>query len=203
MEKLIVSRPRLGSDWDIPQCLDVLIDGKSVSPIGLGETIMIDLPPGPHQVRARIARDVSQSVLVNMARGETHRLAVGTNVGFHRFMLWSVILGMLLSIGLTVGVFIDLSSLLEQETAKRIVQEHAPWRVAIRVMDVLATAMPVLAYAALIRNRNLVLIEIPGSDVEAEQIAELLRARPFRMRFEIWQLMIAIALVAISLWILL
>ncbi len=39
MAKLIVTRPRLGSLWDIEQRFDVLIDGNPNAPIGLGETI--------------------------------------------------------------------------------------------------------------------------------------------------------------------
>jgi hypothetical protein len=52
MAKLIVTRPRLGSRWDIEQRFDVLIDGNPNAPIGLGEPIVIDLPPGRHQVRS-------------------------------------------------------------------------------------------------------------------------------------------------------
>ena len=67
MAKIFVIRPRLGPSWDIEQRFDVLIDGKPIAPIGLGETIVIDLPPGPHLVGARFATAGSPPILVETA----------------------------------------------------------------------------------------------------------------------------------------
>ncbi len=144
--KLIVTRPRLGCLWDIEKRLEVLIDGNPKAQIGLGEALVMDLPPGPHQVSARLASAGSQPVLVETASGEAHRLAVGTNVGLSRFTTWSLILGVLPFVGLAVWIFIDMASHLP--IAKRgTVPSHGAWRMALdgsgRALDVqLAAGRP-------------------------------------------------------------
>ena len=72
MAKLLVTRPRLGGRWDIEARFDVLIDGNPSAAIGLGETIVIDLSPGPHQVSARFDLARSQPILVDAALEQTH-----------------------------------------------------------------------------------------------------------------------------------
>jgi hypothetical protein len=53
MAKLFVSRPRLGRLWDIEKPVEVLVDADPKAKISLGETILINLPRGPHQVGVR------------------------------------------------------------------------------------------------------------------------------------------------------
>jgi hypothetical protein len=77
MANLIVTRPRLGPLWDLEERFDVLIDGNPDAPIDLGETIVIELPPGPHLVSTRFASAGSQPIRVEAAPGEPRRLAVG------------------------------------------------------------------------------------------------------------------------------
>ena len=196
MAKLIVSRPRLGCGWDMPQSFDVVIDGESVSPIGLEETIVIDLAPGPHQVYARIARGRSQAVLINLAPGGTHRLGVGPYIQFHSVMRYLLIPGPIISLIITISLFIKITKLLQNPIA--IALPAAPWWVGvICAVGMISLVMPVLAYEALIHDHTLVLVGIPGPDLEAEQIAELLRDHPSCIHFKIRHLVIAIAVVAI------
>jgi hypothetical protein len=193
MAKLIVSRPRLGCPWDMPQSFDVLIDGQSVSPIGLEETIVIDLAPGPHQVYARIASGRSQAVLINLAPGGTHRLAVGPYIKFHSVMCYIMLAGEIIAVIMTIVLYIKITKILQNS----IVLPAPPWVSVIGAVGMISLVMPVLAYEALIHDHTLVLVGIPGPDLEAEQIAELLRDHPSCIHFKIRHLVIAIAVVAI------
>ena len=205
MAKLVVARPGLGRRWDIDQRFDVLIDGKPTATIGLEETIVIDLPPGPHQVNARVTGAGSQPVLVDGAPEETLRLAVGMNVSFHSLMSWSLILGMLPFVGLVVWLLIDGYSLMGHIASGGTVSSHrdlyGAWKMALLVPTALLIIIPLLAFPEFLRNHSLLLTKIPDSDVTVEQIAELLRECPFHVRISIRQLMIAVAISALSFWI--
>jgi hypothetical protein len=193
MAKLIVSRPRLGCGWDMPQSFDVLIDGESVSPISLEETIVIDLAPGPHQVYARIGSGRSQAVLINSAPGATHRLAVGPYIKFQLVISCILVSGSITSVTIMTLYFIKTTALLQNSIAL----PAPPWWNVIFAVGMISLALPVLAYGTLIHDHTLVLVGIPGPDLEAEQIAELLRDHPSCIHFKIRHLVIAIAVVAI------
>jgi hypothetical protein len=205
MAKLVVARPRLGWRWDIDQRFDVLIDGKPTATIGLEETIVIDLPPGPHQVNARVTGAGSQPVLVDGAPEETLRLAVGMNVSFHSLMSWSLILGMLPFVGLVVWLLIDGYSLMGHIASGGTVSSHrdlyGAWKMALLVPTALLIIIPLLAFPEFLRNHSLLLTKIPDPDVTVEQIAELLRECPFHVRISIRQLMIVVAISALGFWI--
>ena len=204
MAKLLVTRPRLGSLWDIEARFEVLIDGNPNAPIGLGETIAIDLSPGAHQVSARIDGARSQPVLVDVALEQTHRLAVGPDVGFSRFRSWSLYLGMCPFVGLTVWHFIEMASRL-QGVRGGTVSSHSnsyhALHMALLVPAALLMFMPLLAFLAYRRNHAFVFTEVPSPDLTVEQIAKLLRERPFHARITIRQLMIAVAISALCFWI--
>jgi hypothetical protein len=204
MAKLIVTRPRLGSRWDIEQRFEMLIDGKPNAPIGLGETIVIDLPPGPHLAKARLADAGSQPVVVGTAPGQTHRLAVGTNVGLGRLMITTMILGLLPLFGLIVWFVMDTNSLLQSVKGGTVsfpANGHHDWQMALLVPAALLAVVCMLAYPAFSRNHAFVLTEVRDHDLTDEQIATLLRERPFRVRINIRQLMIAVAISALCSWI--
>jgi hypothetical protein len=208
MAKLIVTRPRLGSSWDIKDRFDVLIDGSPNAPIGLGETIVIELSPGRHLVGARFATSGSQPILVESAPGETHRLAVGTNVGLGRLESWALILALLPLFGLVVWELIDTISLLQHTSpllqgAQRAIASfpgnwHDSLQMALIVPALFLASMGTQAHLAFVRNDALVVTEVPDPNMTVEQIAILLRERPFRVRITIRQLMIAVAISAIG-----
>ena len=204
MAKLIVTRPRLGWFSDMEQPFNVLIDGNPNTPIGPGETIVIDLPPGTHLVSAGSRIAGSQPILVEAAQGETHRLAVGRNVGLNRLLSWSSILGVLPFLGLIVWTLIDAASPLQRVKGGAVsflANSHHDLLLALMVPAALLSFVSILAWLAFSRNHSFVLTEIPDPDLTVEQIATLLRERPFRVRITIRHLMIAVAIAAVCFWI--
>jgi hypothetical protein len=202
MAQLIITRPRLGPRWDIEQPLDVLIDGLPSAPIGLGETIAIDLPPGPHQASARLDSAGSQPILVESPAGETRRIALGTNVALSKLLSWSLILSMCPFFGLAVWVFIGTGSLLRQGGGA--VSIHPSWhavRMALLVPATLLALAPILSLSVFKQKHAFVLIEVPGPELSVHQIAKLLRERPLRVRITIRHLIIAVAISALCFWI--
>jgi hypothetical protein len=204
MARLIVTRPRLGPRWDIEEPFDVVIDGNPTAKIALGDAIAMDLPPRPHQVSVRLVNAGSQSVLVDAAARATHRLAVGTNVGLSRFTIWSLILGICPFIALMVWGFVGGASHLRQGASAGTALpppdwRHA-WKMALMVPAALTIFLPMLAITAFQRNHAFVVTEVPSSDLTVEQIARLVRERPFRVRITVRQLMIAVAVVAVCFW---
>jgi hypothetical protein len=200
MAKLIVTRPRLGRLWDTKLSFDVLIDGKPAAPIGLGETIAIDLTPGPHQVSARIARVGTQPIVVEPGLDETHRLAVGFNVGFNKLFTRSWTLGSLPFFVLSAWFLFDLQTLLTRGLRGGTAPFHGEWQIAIMIPAGILTFLVPLAFPLLWPNQFLVVLEISGPDRTEQQIAELLRAHPFRVRITIRHMMIAVALLALAFW---
>ena len=112
---------------------------------------------------------------------------------------------MLPLLGLIGWIFIDGQSPLGQIGNGGTVSSHldwyAAWKVALLVPTALLTFIPLLAFPALSRNHAFVLTEVPDLDLTVEQIAELLRERPFHVRISIRQLMIAVAISALGFWI--
>jgi hypothetical protein len=204
MAKLIVTRPRLGPQWDIEPCFDLLIDGNPNASIGLGETVEVELPAGPHQVCARLPGAGSRSVLVDTAPGESRRLAVGPNVDFTRLLTWFLILDLSPMFGACIWLLID-SALLVQGIKAGTVSSHpgwqGAWQMAIMVPLFILFVLCSLAFPAISRHHALAVVDVAGPDLTVEQIAELLRERPFRVRITIRQLMIAVAISALLFWI--
>jgi hypothetical protein len=200
MAKLIVTRPRLGRRWDSSQNLDVLIDGEPAAPIGLGKTIAIELPPGPHQVRARINRVGSQPVALEPGPDETHRLAVGFNVGFHKLITRSKILGSLPFFAIIAWDLFDAHQLLTNLRQPGPVLSQSDWKRAFMIPAGFLMVLIPLAFRFLWPDEFLVVCEVPTPELTDQQIAELLRSHPSRLRITIRQMMIAVALLTLALW---
>ena len=77
---------------------------------------------------------------------------------------------------------------------------HGAWQTAPWFLPALLICIPLLILPTFSRNHAFVVIEVPGPDPTVEQIAKLLRDRPLRVRITIRQLMIAVAISALS-WI--
>ena len=202
MAKLIVIRPRLGRPWDAQPSFNILIDGQPAATIRLGETIEIDLPPGPYQFRARIARLQSQPLVVELAPEETLRIAVGHNVGLHRLHNRFSILASLPFLGLTawfIWILSDTNALLSGGPQGRSMMSRIDWAIALMPPAVLLMFVPICAFLFLWWNSPLALSKIPDHDLTDQQITELLRSHPFRVRITVRQMMIVVALLAIYL----
>jgi hypothetical protein len=200
MAKLYVNRPRVGRHWDIEKPLEVLINADRKAQIGLGDTIVMDLPPGLHQVGVRLERVGSQPILVDTASGKTQQLAVGTNVSLGKFTISCLILGALPFFGLTIWLLIDVY-FLPQAANPGIVLTDRAWKTALMVPALLMLGMTMLAVGPLSRNRAFVVTKVPDPHMTDEEIAELLRKLPFRVQITIRRLMIAVAISALCFWI--
>ena len=201
MAKLIVTRPRLGRGMDAKQSLDVVIDGEPAASIGLGETIEFELAPGPHQVSARFSQDCrSQPVGVELAPEGTHRLALGPNLGFFKVFCLALTLAHLPLIGGLAWFLFDVASLPRPGIGGGTVGNHSDWSSMLVIPALAVWLTSVLVCFGLLRDHCLILVEIPTQDMTDEQVAELLRARPFRWRISIRQVMIAVAVLAIACW---
>jgi hypothetical protein len=184
MAKLILTRPRQAVDALRSYC--IVIDGDRGVSIQWGQTIGIELPSGRHEVAARIDWCGSHSVPIEAGPEEHHHVEVGSNLaGWH-----------LVLFGFLTGCF--LLALLSTGTG---------WG------DVVLPALPVIpcvlaiALMTLLRNRYLYLQKIPTVDSTAEpdevvcdrevRFSELAPVQPFRARFSIRWMMIAVAFLAI------
>jgi hypothetical protein len=196
MAKVLVTRPRLGRSWDTKQRFDILLDGAPAAPIGLGQTIQIELTPGPHGLGDRFERFRCQPMVFEAAPDAAHRFAVGPNVGFGRLFGQVSLLASLPFFGLAAWFLFDAASMIRSGT----MVDHLNWQMPLLFPSALLALMPEMAYLRLVRDHALVLCEVPSPDLTDEEVAGLLRARPFHVRITIWQAMIAVALLAISFW---
>jgi hypothetical protein len=200
MAKLIVTRPRLGQRWDKTPRFEVLVDDKPAAKIGLGETSELEVPPGPHLVRARIGGFGSQPVVVEAGPDETHRLAVGFNASFFKAFKRPLILSVLPVLALFAWSAYDTHQFTTRLRQGGTVTYDIGWRMMIINSTVWIALLPAMAFLYLSSKESLIVLEIPSPDLTAEQVAELLRAHPFRMRITIRHLMIAVALLALAFW---
>jgi hypothetical protein len=202
MAKLIVTRPRLGRLSEPKQSFDLVLDGESVVPIALGATIEIERPPGPHRLTARVAGVRSQPIVVELGPDQTHRLAVGPNLGLSKLFRRITALAFIPFLGLAAWILYGAASLLSSGTGSAKVNVVAPaeWQLALLIPTVFIAVIPLFALILLMWNHALVLVEIPNPDFTEDQAAELLRARPCRMRVSIRQMMIAVAVLALTFW---
>jgi hypothetical protein len=202
MAKLIVVRPRLGRPWNAQPSFDILIDGQPAATIRIGETIEIDIPPGPHQFHARIARLRSQPLVVELAPEETLRIAVGHNVGLHRLFNRFSILASLPFLGLmawSMWSLSDTNALLSSGVQGRSVMSRIDWTIALMPPTAFLMFVPICPFLFLWWNSPLALSKIPRHDLTDQQIADVLRLHPFRVRITVRQMMIVVALLAIYL----
>lgn len=77
MAKLIVARPR--QYVDMLRRYKILVDGERAATIRRGETVELELPPGRHEITARIDWGRSNPVAIQAGEGESHCLEVGSN----------------------------------------------------------------------------------------------------------------------------
>ncbi len=200
MATLIVTRPRLGGSWDRVRTFDVLIDGKAAAKIAIGETIDIELPSGPHELRVRTNRAQSRPVVVTPAPEQTVRLAVGHGAGFRKALIGSVILSSLPFLGLVAWGALDAGALATPGGRGGTVSSHVYWQMLFLTPALTLVVLVLLAFSTFLRDQALVLIEIPTTDVSDQQAAELVRALRFRVRIAIRHLMLAVAILALVFW---
>jgi hypothetical protein len=211
MGKLIVTRPRLAPGEDLECSFDIIIDGMLGTSIGLGETIDIELPTGPHQVSARVNLAGSQPVvvecapgethrLVEFAPGETHRLAVGPDMGATHFLRCFIMMAFLSLLGLSVWINDDTISLLSHGLRGGTRSFRSPWQLTLLPLVAFLVFLPPLILQCSTRYVSILLIELPRPDLTDEQVAKLLRAHSFRLRFTIRLMMNVVALVALAFW---
>jgi hypothetical protein len=202
MARLIVTRPRLGRLCGPKQSFDIVLDGESVVPIALGATIEIELLPGSHRVTARAGGVRSQPIVAELGIDQTHRLAVGPNLGFHKLLGRTASLALIPFFGPAAWLLYGLLSLLSSGVGspKLKVIPSAEWQIALLIPSAVLAVTPVFVFIALLWNHALILVEIPEPDVTEDRAAEILRTRPFRMRISIRQMMLAVAVVALVFW---
>jgi hypothetical protein len=188
MAKLIVTRPRLGPFWDGPQSYQILIDGHRVASVRPGETVEIELPPGLHQVRSRVAWSGSQPFAFEAGPGGIHHLAVGPELRSQKLLAISMVLAALPMLGLPLW---------EMSHGPRNAMTLADRGLLLPTM--MLPLLTQLAFLVLLSDHCLVLLDVTGHDLTEGQIAEYMRSHQPRVRITLWQMMIAIALLALYL----
>ena len=88
MGRLIFSRSRHSSDplWRF----HVMIDGQRFASIDSGQTLVMELPPGHHEVMARIDWCRSNRLEIEVGPQGTDFLEVGSNIGMWYYLLFAV-----------------------------------------------------------------------------------------------------------------
>ena len=190
MAKLLVTRPRHVGDGI--RKYRILIDGDQVSSIGPGQTIQIDLPPGSHELTARIAWVGSQRVPIKGGPEATYHLIVGPNKHVLRLMVTAALLLTVLPVGLSLFAPAD------PQLVTRIIRSG--WVSVLIIPVIILPGLLPIAVLAFVRNHMLSFEASPSHDLQGQQVAELTRERPFRVRMTIRGMMIAVAIVAIVFW---
>jgi hypothetical protein len=198
MAKLIVTRPEMRWRGRVPAAsslYQILIDSQRTGSIGPGKTVEVELPPGPHHIRARIAFLGSQPVAIDAGQDETHQLVVGPNLRYSK--MWAFLcLFMIVPIFAQVAVPLVLS----RWSAPGPASFANGWQMAITFAILVFLFLVQMTFLVLTRNDALNLKEIPASDWSDRQAADFLRAQSVRVRVTVRHFMVAIAIVAISLW---
>ncbi len=191
MAKLIVTRARAGWFAYALRNYRILIDGKRTASIGAGRIVEIELPPGPHQITARLDFLGSRTVRIDADPEGTHYLAVSHNARYQKLFSLSTMLVSVLQFGLVFW----LLSRVAQPAAFGI---GSGWL----LVPIIAGALPLLVQMPFLtfwRNQCLDLTDISGLDLTDQQIAELKQPQPLRVRMTIRGMMIAVAILAILL----
>ncbi len=196
MAKLIVTRPRAGRFENKRQIYRILIDGEGDASIPSGEKVEVDLPPGHHQITARFGFFASQPVKIEAGPDTVHYLGVGYNSWFRRLLWLLALLAAVLQFGIPLFLVFSINE-------PRFGSAQSAWLIGFLVASsalVFTSALAVSLSPFVWRSRFLSLVEVPNCDSTDQQITELLKARPLRLRMTIRQMMIAVAILAIVLW---
>jgi hypothetical protein len=166
-----------------------LIDGYRVTSIGAGGKVEIPVPPGRHQVKARLDFMGSQPVEIEITPEELRRLTVRWNFPGRNPLTFGYLLAIFVVFGFAT---IPLGRVWFRDVFERMWFERFT-----DPLFILPWLLP-LAYMVYWRNHFLSLEEIPILDTTARQVA-LPRVQPLRMRIGIRGLMIAVAIPAVLL----
>jgi hypothetical protein len=192
MAKLIITRPGIGRFAHAAGSYPIRVNGQRVGAIGPGKSVEIELPPGRHPVRVGYILFGSQPVDIDAGPDETHRLAIGSNRRFANLFGLCAILALLPQLA-----FIYWFS--ARGPQRGLAASDGGWYGVIMLPVVVLPVLVQMAFLVALRTHSLYLLELTGLDLTQQQIADLLRAPPVRVRTTIRQLMIAVAILAILL----
>lgn len=189
MAKLIVTRPRIkrfGTDFG---GFRIVVDGTTIGRIGAGMAVEFPLPPGHHQVGARLGFFQSRPVDLDVGAEEIRTLRVIGNPRADKLLRYAAMLPSFVALGVVTW---ELSS-----GGPRSVMDFG-W---LKTLAFLGSFLPAALLLLFLRDDYLVFDEIPSLTLTEGRIAALMDPQPLRFRATIRQLMIAVAIVALFIWI--
>jgi hypothetical protein len=207
MASLIITRPRMQRleklvSYDLPAYgIPIRVDDRQVASVLPGTTIEWELAPGHHEIRAGSRVYGSQPVEIQAVSAEKRWFAVGVSEhSLKMTILLSIplILSFLLFFMFTMGPS-------QQGRQGTLAATSDGW---FNVLELLLAMLMILAVLLqvwiMVRLRPFDLVEIADLDWSdlgwlEEQIADRLRSQPNRVKIPIWQMMVAVALLALFL----
>jgi hypothetical protein len=199
MAKIILNRPIVRFLADPLGSYQIRVDGRCVAALGAGRTVELLVAPGPHHLMAHHSALRRGSLDITLAPEETRRLEVGPNPSLRKLGLLS------LGVGLIVVPLIFWARALQpvpRPGAGIMPKVDTGWSTLFLILGVSLTVVAGSLHVfgnVLCMNRGLVIKEVPDPDMALSEMADLLRAQPFRLT--VGQMMVGVAILALALWV--
>ncbi|HKI20232.1 MAG TPA: hypothetical protein VKA15_20245 [Isosphaeraceae bacterium] len=190
MTKLIVTRLQHSAEGR--REYRILIDGNQVGSIGPGQTVQFDLPPGHHELTARIGWCGSQRVGIEGGPDGAYHLTVGRDWRFQH---------LLRTIQLVIFLPLPVLTLFLSVDSQRLTFALGNgWFSTLIVPIAILPSVFGLARLAFWWDRTLCFQETRSQFLPDDQTPELPLKQPRCVRITIRGMMIAVAVVAVVLW---
>jgi hypothetical protein len=189
MAKLVVTRPRESVEG-LRRPYQILVNGRPAASIGAGGSVDVPLPPGRHQVRARMGFIGSQPVEIETGAEGVYHLKVGSNpAGWRRWGL-----------GFILPIMAPFAILVLDIAGSGLFRDpiEGGWFGLFMIPMMFLPVLVQFAFMVSWRDHFLALEEFPTPDPAARRVV-LPKAQPIRVRITIRGMMIAVAVLAIVL----